>query len=301
MNEDLGNAAADPPPEELMAMIRRRTGELSKSSTLTLKPNGRPLQEILTGESSVTGKVIDSSNGLPKDLPFTLRRVAEDPARFLLVIDNCPIDWNVLAVFLGQFEYWQFPPAVVQVRQDDRPQPLSEGENGAANETYYTLSARGSDDESDDPMFTAETTDLKFTYYPNDGTLDVAAVLPEGSNGETVVAELRNPAGGPRVCRAMHLDYCLPSGRYKKALHAFFPAAKEGGLELVVRPLGNDDLSLLAPDAVQSLLARHDYVSMPVEHTAGGLEFSVRWQDQREAAADPATCWALSVVREGEG
>jgi len=319
MSENIDKtSAAHGPHQGLVDMIRNRTEQLKGAVLIPLRAHGPPLREILAGAATLAGQVSRFCDGRPAPLPFSLTRTADDPPTFRLNVDDWPERWTPLGVFLGQFRYWQFEAPTAQGPLDDvelpmaaegQDQPPSEGEDDSrlaaqeadnvVTESYASLAAHGSGAEVEEPAVFAASADVQFNYFPNRGTLEITALLPEGSDGETVVAELRS--GQETVRRAVHLDYRLPDGRYKKNVFDFRPAAGHGDVQLVLRPLTNDDLGLLGPDAVQALLGRQDYVSLPVERTDDGFLFSACGQDQRELAADASTCWALSVTTGEEG
>lgn len=312
-------SAAHGPPRGLVDMIRHRTEQLREAVLIPLKAHGPPLGEILGGAATLSGQVLRFCDGRPAPLAFSLTRTADDPPTFRLNVDDWPEGWTPLGVFVGQFRYWQFEAPRAQspledvelpVPAESEDQPPAEGEEAsklAAQEAgnlvtgpYASLAAHGSGAEVEEPAIFGASADVEFKYRPNPGTLEIIGSLPEGSDDETLVAELRS--GEETVRRAVHLDYRRPSdGRYQKNTFSFRPAAGEGDVQLVLRPLTDDDLGLLEPDAVDALLARQDYVSMPVERTDDGFVFSARGQDQRELAADASTCWAFSVATGEEG
>lgn len=323
MSNNINNpGTAGDPSEGLLRMIRNRTKALAGSALLTLKSHGPPLRGILAGEASLAGDVLRFCGGRSAPLPFSLTRIADDPPTFRLNVDGWPDGWTLLAVFVGQFRYWQFavpsvqgslgdmaPPEVTEAQdqppcaEEDHTRLAPEEAGDEVVESYPSLAAHGSVAEVEEPAVSAASSDVGFEYFPDRETLEVTATLPEGSNGETLVAELRS--GQQTVRRAVHLDYRLPDGehkgKYKKNVFGFRPPVPRGDVALVLRPMADDDLGLLEPNAVQALLGRQNYVSLPAERTNEGFLFSARWPDQRELAADTSACWVLCIAAGKEG
>ncbi len=354
MNEDFASADAGAgPPAALLQLIRTRARQIGKTRLLPLTGNGGALAAFLAGRSSLTGEIDWPGGRRSGPFRFLLNRIGDDPPTFCLEVSGLPEGSTPLAVFLSEFDYWQFesPKARLRLVEASQPSPRKEssgavpaekgvlrlvadapadiaadaaqpsprrkstrasgaekeppsiGAETFAHSDSYSLSADDEDrPRQPKPLVSAESPDVAFEYFA-DGTLEVTAKLPEGSDGETVIAELRSGSGtgAETVRRAVHLDHRLEDGRYKRNLSRFLPAAQPGAVELVVRPLTDADLFLLEPSAVQSLLARQDYVSMPVEQTDEGLVFRARWPDQQQAAAAPTTFWGLAVAMGEEG
>jgi hypothetical protein len=230
-----------------------------------------------------------------------------------LDVDDWPDTWAPLALFLGRFTFWQFEPPIARftlaaeqtyervAADGDEAKPSAPAKGRAeplrADMAYASLAAHGNEDEVDEPSISAASAHVAFQYVPRKGTLEITASLPEDSEGETVVAELRAGQGEKPIRRAAHLDYRRSDGRYKANVFGFFPTELQGDLELVVRPPTEEDLALLDAEAVGSLLSRQDYVSMPIDRSDDGFVFSVADRDQQELAADASTCWALSVAK----
>jgi hypothetical protein len=309
--------------KDIETMIRRRCVLQARASLLPLQGT-EPLVHILSPASELNGTMICGQGGR-HDVPFSLERIADSPPTFRLAVPDLPRDWTPLAVFVGRYAFWEFEPvtahfSVGKVLPKSPPWRRGMAAGGRmpgkvaadlgklaahsgelAADAWFIRADDLGDPAVPVPVLKAETDTLSatYTYAPKDRVLEIEAEIPEGSDGEICVAELRQ-RDEATVCRAVSLGYQLPNGRYKGVAHGFWPANAQEDFDLTIRPLTENDLALLKPKQVQRFLAEQDFFSMPVEQADGGLTFAARWQVQKELIEDPKSCWALDIVRESE-
>lgn len=175
-----------------------------------------------------------------------------------------------------------------------RPRRSGEEASGLRPESCLLLSADDHDqpEEGEETAVTKTSQDIELSFLPEEGTLRITASLPEDSDSEIVVAEIRSGTGrnAASVRRAVHLDYRLQDGRWGATTS--FPTIPPDAVEVVVRPMTDEDLGLMTPAVVQAFLARQEYTSIPVEQTEEGFIFPARWADQRKLIQDPSIRWA---------
>lgn len=236
-------------------------------------------------------------------------RSAGDPTRYEFKQGQWLSGYRPLGFRLVKLQVRQFAPLVkeFQLRSVRLAPKSAEDDSNSLRRPDRVLqpSSLAADDRaSHRHAVDAQSSDLVWTYHEGHSRLEVTATLPTGAEGETVVAELRHTdeQGRPQVQRRMvQLDFQLDDGRWKGSTRFRKPAVVGSDrATITVRPVTADDVPMLEGDDVAAFLARQTFVAIPIEETIDAYQFRLRFDDQKQAASDPETCWLLAVAAPGK-
>lgn len=301
MNSSQGRSEERPNSEtldKLLAITSRRTRQLRRTALLPLHVEGSMAASLRSG-APISGELRGMFGGEPLVYPFELQPPAEPSGAMRLSVTGT-LPGEPLCILLGKgFAFWSCQPAVGLLSLPETP-PVglaSDSPDELAVSTPLVLAADDEDDE-EETLPSGKSADVAWEYEARRHCLAVEASAPAERAEVLVALEFKSLADPQR--RRVRLERLrLRAGKNGPLKQNIFDLDLDdlgSEVELTVGPVRLDD-----PRHVHALLAQEEFVSLPVTVQAdGSLSCELQWDDQREAAADPATSWVLQVALPGK-
>lgn len=298
----------DPKLTALLENVGLWTRQLQRTELWSVTETSRPLHTLLDDPEEVRGKLRRRDRHaelLTHDFKIMKVDKAGGPC-FRLQVDGFPADFSAVGLVLGQFDFWKFEPVTATYVPPFVEGPPVAGSPRDAEQITVLSGATKSTARANEPIELDDGGPISATYNPDPEVADVDLLVrvPEDRDGAFVVVECKcTGADGKedRQLRGVHLNQ-EPVGASKGAARFFAPKPAPGtAVEITVRGFTSDDLPLLNPKEVHQLLADSKFLTIPASETDAGIDFVVRWDDQRDMVAQANTCWALQVAPRAEG
>jgi len=290
-------------PDETLARVLTRGDETSRHSVLWPLTDKKPLSALLTGEEAHGTWSVSGA----QRVPYTIRRTADSPPSFELIITNLPTGFRPdCLTLLGDVNFPRVSPATLSFEIPHVSLPSRRNKAEADHSPALACRTLDAATDSDEEPARKQTpkvlsNEISFRVDLDIPNPSLTVVVDENiAVCRCVVAEMQGVSDvGQDVLdrRLVNLDALLDDGRRKGSLDFDKTRFRAGStVTATVRGLTASDLDLFDKNQVNEFLAERTFLPLPLTDEGGRLTCRARWAAQKRLATDPNTNWALRLA-----